>query len=844
MPFYGAPAYLQAVQWRTFVRNQPLAIICRDTLIAGIKALDWDIVAANPLDSSNESIKRAMGYYKELFSRLDGDFDMHIDLMAQDFLDLPFGGMSEVIREDDSPKGPVVGVDHVDAGTLWPTLDDDYPVMQMVPDVASAPVVFPRHAVNRMMYSPRPELRRKGWGMAPPEKIYLALEMLYRGDQYYWKLLLDTPEAGILDLIDMTKKSAEEWLGGFKSLFAGIDGFKVPVLYEHTTAAQWIPFNRPPIDMLYDKTQLYYAQVLAAGYGLRISDIGLEEGRGAGTLAGVIRGERQSKRSGHATIKEALRNYFNRLLPQDPYPILKFTWLERDDEAMVARGRSLLAMGQAFGTLIGAGVLDRSEARHEMVSLGLLDTEIDPDILPKQQEQGGMDLGMLGALLAGKGPGKGGLQAPQLTGDDSLQAPQLTEGKGGEGQAQLKAPSIGGGGKVPPSQGGRGDQPAPVGMVRAIGGVLRGLFSGRTAKPADTTVFGRNPASRDAATLLKALDDIIRPGLAQITETAQADDEARVRKLVRAAAKAMIPRVAPIFRTIDDRSILEYWLPEMNAMTFQRESELDSEVTRQEEGDIEEMLDDALSGEAWWEAASGMDKQAILELYAGAFEIGMEDMALNIIRGMYERGLVSTPTLPGISFGLKNEEVMRYLESRAGDFVVGVDARTKTFIKRIITSGVRQGISSPEIAQAIRDGATAEEVLTDEGFMGETLRAIMEGLTEMADSRTNSIANYEIAWAENAGRHESLVRNGFKEKAWVHLGERGITAAGNLHPCMICEANEALGFVPIETFYETVFEASPIPPAHPGVCHCTIVFNPEELTALVTGGEFAPWVGE
>src|SRR3990172_1690445 len=130
MPWYGSPAYLQAVQWRTLVRHQPLAMVCRDTLIAGIKALDWDIVADDPLMAGDTGIKHAIDYYKELFSGLAGDFDTHTDLITQDFYDLPFGGCAEVIREDDREDGPVLAMDHIDAGTLWPTLDDEYPVMQ------------------------------------------------------------------------------------------------------------------------------------------------------------------------------------------------------------------------------------------------------------------------------------------------------------------------------------------------------------------------------------------------------------------------------------------------------------------------------------------------------------------------------------------------------------------------------------------------------------------------------------------------------------------------------------------------------------------------------------------
>ena len=40
----------------------------------------------------------------------------------------------------------------------------------------------------------------------------MALQMIGRGDVYYANLLLDTPQVGILDLKDMAKDSAEEWV--------------------------------------------------------------------------------------------------------------------------------------------------------------------------------------------------------------------------------------------------------------------------------------------------------------------------------------------------------------------------------------------------------------------------------------------------------------------------------------------------------------------------------------------------------------------------------------------------------------------------------------------------------
>jgi len=820
LPYYGHPQWLLAAQWRAFVRNQPIAAICRDTLLDNLKNLEWDVVPTDPESASDPEVKKAVQYYSDLVEHLEGDFDSYIDLMGQDLFDLPFGAAAELGRLDDAADGPVVWVKHLDGGTLYPSDEPQMPVYQSLPEAMGRVVAFPHWAIDRMTFSPRPEIRRRGWGMAPPEKVYLAIEMLFRGDNYYWKLLLDTPEAGILDLIDMSRESAEQWLDQFRTLFQGIDGMKVPVLHSHTKPAVWIPLNRPPTDIIYDKAMMNYGQIVAAGYGMRLSDIGIQEEGGGGTLAGVIRAERQTRRSGFASAREKFRNHINRIIQNVQPPVIKFTWIERDDEAMVARGRAMLAVGQALTTLQGGGLISAEEGRMELVAQGLMETDIDPKKLPEPPKQENPLAALFGA---GAKVGKDGSIQPG--------------GKPSQGQDEQAKAGVEG--ETPASAGGRGSQSKPEGLAARIWSGLTRRTESTEPKPG--APYGKNPATRDAKSLLKELDGIIAPGLSLIPQKAKEKEGIRLRRLIRAATKALVPRASLAFRSMDDEAV-DYWVEEMSKLDFDMPSELDGFVTRQDSEEARAAVEDLLADEDWWITAPTLDKATLLEVYAAAYSMGATDMVEQIARLLYEQGVA--PTLaPSVSFALTNPITIRGLEGRAGDLVTYIDDGTMTFIKRIITAGVRQGLSSPDIARALRDGANAEEVLSNEGFMADVIEVIMRGLTDMSEARTNSIVNYEVAWAENAGKWEWMKNSGFQEMAWVHLGERGVTDKGNIHPCPICERNESLGFVPIDNFYETVFEPANFPPAHPGVCHCDIVFNPEELVALIKQGRFTPWAG-
>jgi len=399
LPQWTMPNQVTAEVWRWTVYNQPIAMVCRETLIANILALDWKIQARD--SNQRDEMKSEIEYYTKFFEEDNGiEYSTHIEWILGDALDLPFGGAIEVGREGDAPEGRVVWIEPLDAGTLFPTLNKEWPVGQRIEGYVSDPVYFPAHAINRIYFSPRREMKREGWGMAPPEKIYLALQMLNRGDVYYANLLLDTPEAGILDLMDMSKESAEQWVESFRSLMQGIDPFKIPVLYEHENEVRFIPFGKVPTDLMYDRITLKFAAIVTAGYGMSLGDIGLGQSTSGGdTLAGTIRQERKTRKTGFAVAKRKVIAYFNRLLPKE----LAFGFIDYDEELNVALGRARLANATAANQLIANRVFTPSEMRLQLIADGMISISVPEkvdegefDILPQMGFQQNERPGMLG----------------------------------------------------------------------------------------------------------------------------------------------------------------------------------------------------------------------------------------------------------------------------------------------------------------------------------------------------------------------------------------------------------------------------------------------------------------
>ncbi|MBC8552618.1 MAG: hypothetical protein H8D23_23560 [Candidatus Brocadiales bacterium] len=425
LPQWNQPQWFKADAWRAIVKKQPVATICKETLISNILALDWKL---EPRDSEQrDELKEEIEYYTDLFEH-DGKYgyEERTEWVLTDYLDLPFGGCAELGYRNDDPEDRLLWIELLDGGTLFPTRNKDWPIGQALKiNTELKTIYFPSHTVSRIYMSPRTEMEREGWGVAPPEKIYLALELLTRGDKYYANLLLDTPEAGLLDLMDMERESAEEWIKSFKELVTGIDPFKIPVLYEHTSEAKFIPFGKPPTDLMFDRITLKYASITCAGYGMSLSDIGMQASSSGGeTLAGSIRQERRTRRTGHAKSKKAIMRFYNKMLPKSLY----FKFIDLDEEVAVAKGRARLAHATAASQYISSGVFGPDEMRQQALADGLIDISI-PETMPEDERnkivsnQSNERPGLLGRPIA---PSQGG-QGEVLASEVERQLSKLTQ---------------------------------------------------------------------------------------------------------------------------------------------------------------------------------------------------------------------------------------------------------------------------------------------------------------------------------------------------------------------------------------------------------------------------------
>lgn len=723
------PQWQQAAQWRFFVYNQPIAMLCRGKLINYLLGLPWEVASKNP--DEKDDLEEDINYYTNWVFR---NFDIIFDMQWQDALDLPIGGTVEILRfrPDDKPviqegdeeykvtrthpKGHVFKLLNIDGASLFPTYEPDIPLAQKIPELESV-VYFTENEVGRIGIQPRTEMRLKGYFKPPPEQVFLAMQMVSDADHFYNNLLKEVPPVGILDLIDMNQQDASDWVGSVRSLFEGNDPFKIPVLYQHTAPASFIPFGKSPQELLFDTASLRYARVVAASYGLTLGNLGLEP-KGE-SLAGSIRDDMQASQ-GYGYVVEKTKGLIDsQILP----PYLEWNVKVQDFEKLTGKGRAFLVVAQALKAAKEIGAIKPSEVQSQLVRDGFITVEVEPPNDEELAQQAQMK-----QLPFGQKPGANGKEA----------ANQLTD-------------------KVPPAEGGLGDV---------------------KKEKADT--------ARDRGVeyeMTKALE----PALAKLATKAT---PARLARLTKAVTRA-------IFSLAQKAALPDDW---------------------------EKEIDRIIAAETWYTLPDSL-ADTLASVYRAAFSNGASDGAQEIMQALGDTGFT-------LDFNLTNPRTLAQLEKKAALLVQRINEGTRFYLKRALVSGVEEGLSSPNIAQLIQDGAGLDDILKDGGFLDEVAAKVKAETESLTPARVESITNTEINRAESEGRLKQWDKMGLTRKAWRTYGDA----------CEICRGNEALGFVEMAHVYEDVFDGTQGPPAHPQVCRCHLEFDEAEL--MDKAGELTVWSGD
>jgi len=691
------PFSLDATFWRFVTKKQPIAMICISNHIMRIQGLPWDIRAKDA--NRSDELKSQIEDHRKIIREFGGlGFINGIDVLLQDFYQIPFGAAIEPVRYSD---GRLFKIVRVDGGTLYPTNNPSLPVMQKVGSLD--PVYYKPDEIIRLYQSPRPEIDRQGWGTPPAEKIYLAMEALNRGDRYYAQLLLDTPEAGLLDLGDMSKDSAEKWLDSFRNMLSGIDAFKIPVLYQHNSPAQWIPFGRPPTDMLFDAITFKYAQIVCSAFGLTAGDVGIK-GPGSSGLSGQIRDERTSKATGYASLKARIIEAFNAVLPEE----LEFAFIDTDDELLVAKGRARSANAVAGRNLIESGAITPNEWRKQLIADGLV-------TIPLTEEP---DMSEFDVIKEIDGT------ADQL----ELQKQQLEVSK----IAAKNKPVAGG-------NGGKG-----LNKQRQLRGGKLENVQGKEPKPASA---GGQGEIKSEAVEESPLELLISRAYRNVKGKANSP---RTRKLVKCALREIHPTIQIAISNGD----YDVWKAEYIRAVFNIENSLPVETNTIINQQIE-TFSQAIDNDRWW--ALELDETALGDTLEQPYSLGLYDAAQKINESLYEEGYTNKSEI-NINV-LLSDESMEHLYKIAKSFIEKSDITNEFFLKRLSIAAVAEAaVDYPEVFTG-----SVDDILSNDDFINHAAEIFLSNFDELMEREWQRAITQQTTFVYDSAVERQYKEVGFSE---------------------------------------------------------------------------------
>lgn len=772
-PFVHPKDYMpgiDAARWR-LVASEPINRMARRMIQREISSLNWRI---RPLDRDNINQRSAAVYYSEVFK----DYRDLVTKVLKGVCELPQGGAWEVGWRQpalfgEGPRGTLEFVDFLDAGTLHPTTSDTFPVVMMDPTNRLRKAYFKDEQLVRILAHPRDEFDREWWQESPTEASYLAIEALSRIYVYSLKQLMDTPPLGILDLMDFSEQAAKNWAGNLREMVEGVDHIKVPVLYEHTTPAQYIKLSTDFDTLRIPQQFEQYAELILGNYGLSVDDLRIL-GR-AHSKAGVAVSQKVTLRTGIGFFAELVKDSIQSVLPD----FLVFEYSEPDIEEERSKAQIEAARTRALQTIPWLPVAEKVRILN---AWGVFPIELDPEAIEKAAKKMALEAA---ALQAAATPSPGGGNS----GSQKLKPGQLERGEG----------------RIPDALEDDAKMTAATGTRTFAKGVRDNIEKAANdivnfLSPPTTGRYGRKKKV--------AADRLQRLLIGKFQEVGRRFTPS----LMATILDVVYTQFPNVVESVDTRPPeAKSWATLVDGLVAGDYVEKQDDI----EARINQLLDILLDELEIYNLSDEEFLELVTETLALAYADGLLGMAEIVQADLHARGIVRSPAVLG-AYQVTNPRVLEILAATAAEAVKNIDSGTKFFLRRLITQGAMEGLSSDQLTERIQA----------ELFALPTVEA-----GKLSQRRIRSIVNTELNRVDTMGRLEQMKQMGMRLKRWI---TRGVGV------CPLCIRNESQGSVPLDFEFESVFGATQGPPGHPDTCHCSIGADAEELNNM---GMIAYWTG-
>lgn len=313
-----------------------------------------------------------------------------IQSVSQDLYTTDNGAFIEIVRAENKPDSPVIGIAHLDSGQCTRTGNPDFPVLYE--DRKGRIHKMPWYAIIPMAELPSPIERMNGVGFCSVSRVLRMAQLLYNIATYknekvsgrFYKAIHfvgGVSRREIEDIMDRGQEQADN-RGQTRYILPQIVASLDP---EKPVSTATIDLAALPDNFNLDEELKWYISGLALGFGVDYQDFAPLPGGNLGTSTQSEVLHRKSRGKGPAVFMETLQNVFHfyGVLPKN----VRFKFHERDLASEVEAAQIKKERAQEIAVLLRAGVLTPEAARKKMVRDGYLEPEDVAAIAPEYGEE-------------------------------------------------------------------------------------------------------------------------------------------------------------------------------------------------------------------------------------------------------------------------------------------------------------------------------------------------------------------------------------------------------------------------------------------------------------------------
>ncbi len=370
IPAWGTSFRRRDIELRRFYPTEPILASALFATVGRNSAFSWKLEGPGDTVELVQNMLNSADFGRGWMPFIS---KVWLDAMTQDN-----GGWIEIIRAEDRPDSPVIGIAHLDSGKITRTGDLEEPVIYQ--DLDGVLHKMKWYQVADVTDMPSPIASMRGMQLCAVSRVLRAAQILKSVGVYQnEKISGNNPNAihlvgGVTSNVLTTAIEQHK----ARQTEAGFSRWIIPAIVASldpnaTVSVDTLELKTLPDGFSIEENMKWYINQLALGFGADYQDFAPLPGTGLGTSAQSQVLHQKSRGRGPALFMQTIAKILNYhgVIPST----VLFSFDERDIEEEIQNADLLKTESEAYENLVAAGAMDPQAVRQQLLDKGRISEE-------------------------------------------------------------------------------------------------------------------------------------------------------------------------------------------------------------------------------------------------------------------------------------------------------------------------------------------------------------------------------------------------------------------------------------------------------------------------------------